>query len=127
MMNTSLQCPSCFSSDLSDRGPLPVLAAYAFVGGERIVADFAHLPGCRRCGLQFRNPTLSPSGALHLYKAAPETSWQSAERQKWPIMRSWIRGYSPNRQFLDVGCFRGDFLYWMGEAWDRAEQGRPEL
>jgi SAM-dependent methyltransferase len=119
-MVASCCCPSCLCSALSDRGALPALHAYAFAGGERVMVDPGRLLECGGCGLHFRYPALFSRRALHLYEKAPETSWQYAQRQEWPLIARWLHRYSPNHHLLDVGCFRGDFLHWMGEAWERA-------
>jgi SAM-dependent methyltransferase len=39
-------------------------------------------------------------------------------REVWRHIRELLEG-APNRRILDVGCFRGDFLDWLGPDWQR--------
>lgn len=120
-MNDSCpRCPACCSTDLSDLGALPERAGYAFAGGVTVSLGPSHFLRCERCALHFRHPVPSADELAELYEAAPDSSWEYERRSEWCTLARWLHRFSPNRHILDVGCFRGDFLHWLGPEWKRA-------
>ncbi len=110
-------CPTCHSGDLSDIGALPAFDAYKFAGGASVTLDAGHLIRCDTCRLHFRYPSIPGDDLKALYREGAESAWQYDERRDWAIVSGWLNQYCLNRSILDVGCFRGDFLRWLGDGW----------
>ena len=51
-------------------------------------------------------------------RLSDEGRWEYGERAVWRDIRRLLDG-CPGRSVLDVGCFRGDFLAWLGDGWRR--------
>jgi SAM-dependent methyltransferase len=113
------RCPACSSTSLKNEGPLPRLTDYAFAGAAKVDFEPGHLFRCRKCTLYFRYPSPSTAQLIAVYAHAPVTEWEYENRREWDTIASWLEEYSPNRRILEVGCFRGDFLHWLGDRWDR--------
>lgn len=74
---------------------------------------------CAQCRLRFRSPIPSPAALLRQYEALESGElWAHGERRVWRDIRTLL-DRAPNRRVLDVGCFRGDFLDWLGPTWER--------
>lgn len=74
---------------------------------------------CESCDLRFRNPIPPAATILNRYTGLrADEHWHTGIRPIWPRVRSVIMK-SPERSILDVGCFRGDLLEWLGPEWDR--------
>lgn len=74
---------------------------------------------CERCSLRFRSPVPAAEAILDRYTPLKaEDHWRSSTHPIWPHLRTLIMR-SPERSILDVGCFRGDLLEWLGPEWDR--------
>ena len=65
---------------------------------------------CKRCHLVFRFPMPTPQELARAYEDWPVTCWTYQEPLHWDWTLTCIRNFSPNKNVLDVGCFRGDFL-----------------
>src|SRR5574341_672723 len=114
------QCPSCGSLATYEVGALPLMKDYVFAGGPKVTLDPGYLHRCRSCSLRFRHPCPPSEHFDELYKQAPVTAWDYGQRPEWPLIARWLRRYSPSRRILEIGCFRGDFLHWLGDGWERA-------
>jgi len=119
-MSSPERCPSCSSEHLADLGALPEMKDYLFAGGAKVRLEPSHLLRCTDCSLHFRYPAPRGEQLTEWYRQVPETTWEYEVRHEWGIVADWLNAHAPNRRVLEVGCFRGDFLYWLGEGWERA-------
>jgi|GEM_PF-1358375 len=112
-------CPSCASLALTDKGILPEPRPYVFGGSKVDIAlEAGHLYRCLKCDLYFRYPCVSQTTLTKLYEKLPPTVWEcNSARPYWALVLKLIEQYSANRDILDVGCFRGDFLSWLPNDW----------
>lgn len=80
------------------------------------------LYGCRRCSLHWRHPHLGKGELEALYRLGDTTFWQyqPAKRIDWQIARELIARDEGIASVLDVGCFDGQFLDYLGAGYDRA-------
>ena len=112
------QCPSCDSIELKHVGEINP----AFVFASHQLADKidgGHLYHCKRCALAFRYPTPSRETLAKLYQTSNLTHWQyePEKRQDWQLARKWLEELA-GRDILDVGCYDGAFLEYLGAEWN---------
>jgi SAM-dependent methyltransferase len=72
--------------------------------------------------LFFRYPQLSKRELGELYQYGSKDSWKRVpgSRRDWKLARQWINDqFGTGSKVLDVGCFDGDFLYELGDDYDR--------
>jgi 2-polyprenyl-3-methyl-5-hydroxy-6-metoxy-1,4-benzoquinol methylase len=75
---------------------------------------------CLDCSLRFRYPAPTEEELTDYYAELPsEDLWQHGpDREVWREIRKALER-SPDRSVLDVGCFRGDLLAYLGKEWQR--------
>jgi SAM-dependent methyltransferase len=74
---------------------------------------------CHACGLKFRNPVPPAATVVDRYaRLKPDEHWMVGSHSLWPRVRR-LADRAPKRSILDVGCFRGDLLDWLGPEWER--------
>ena len=116
----SANCPACRGVRVERIGPLPVFTPDNL--GQPLDAQAAStsLYRCRDCSLRFRHPLPTEEELKSYYGGlAGEECWQyEEEREVWRHVRAEIEG-APTRKVLDVGCFRGDLLAYLGDGWER--------
>jgi SAM-dependent methyltransferase len=116
----SSSCISCDSLRLSCRGSLPAFTP-DFLG---TVLDPQIRGGslfkCLDCGLRFRYPAPTEAELTRYYGGLmSDNLWQhDSDREVWRELSRVLR-QSPDRSVLDVGCFRGDWLDYLGQDWQR--------
>ncbi len=115
-----LSCVSCGSEQITCLGELA--ASIRFAG--RTLAT--PLPGgalyaCRRCHLAFRFPLLPQDQLDELYRQGDPALWQYVpeKRPDWHTARAYLQAHHQGGDVLDVGCFDGAFLAYLGPAWQR--------
>lgn len=120
VVNT-VPCPSCSSPGTVSQGSFPEFRSHRFGGVPASIAFSAGiLYRCSTCDLRFRRSALSQEVLTQLYEKLPSDVWKSDRpRHYWPRALKLMERYSPNRTVLDVGCFRGDFLAWLPNQWNR--------
>lgn len=115
-----MTCPSCHSVNLRRLGPIP--PDYRFAGREldRLVGG-GELVACRHCHLHFRWPRPNADQLTALYRDGSTSNWQDepASRVDWEVAASWLRRHQPDSRVLDVGCFDGRFLNYLGPSFQR--------
>jgi SAM-dependent methyltransferase len=79
-----------------------------------------HMYKCGVCTLQFRSPMPSQTLLNSYYtKLQSEGVWDfDADREEWKYIKKVISN-SPANSVLDIGCFRGDFLEFLGGEWEK--------
>ena len=116
-------CPVCGSSRIVARGPI-LHPRPALVAGMPIeLGDDAYvLARCPVCGFAFKDPPIPEAELLRCYAKASSDHW---EERPDPIARSWdtlkhaIEQHAPGRTVLDIGCFNGALLQFLGAGWER--------
>lgn len=120
-VSKGLSCPSCHGLDIRRIDSIP--PAREFAGRALDVP----LPGgslysCGTCHLRFRSPRPTKQRLDELYKAGNLENWGSnaARRHDWTIAKRLIDSLPRVRTVLDVGCFDGRFLDYLGSRYRRA-------
>lgn len=110
------ECVCCGSDLVVLVGEIP--AAIRFAG--RILSEPLQggaLFRCGNCGLAFRHPRLDKKKSDKLYQLGKLESWQDtpAGRTDWRLAKKLISGHlTIDSSILDVGCFDGGFLKFIG-------------
>lgn len=115
-----LGCPSCENDKISCIGVIP--STNVFAG--RILSeplDGGKLFRCLSCHLHFRFPRMPKSKLDELYRLGEENNWanQPVDRKDWHIAGNWIASNYERGSVLDVGCFAGKFLEFLGPDFKR--------
>lgn len=113
-------CASCGSRNVRRIGAIPPNNNFA---GRQL--DY-ELPGgslwrCNSCHLMFRSPRLSKEKLDRLYRLGSVDSWGTPEEQRpdWLLIREWLAIYQKTGRLLDIGCFDGRLLEFLGNNYDR--------
>ena len=116
----STPCLACGSRATTCIGPLPVYAPDFLGKPLDHGADPGSLYRCRDCSLWFRSPLPSPEELLAYYQGLREAEWwqYGQEREVWRYVKAELQGL-PGSSVLDVGCFRGDLLAYLGDGFQR--------
>lgn len=113
----SIACIACDSQKLICWGQLPVYTA-DFLGQS---LDSNINPGalyeCENCTLRFRAPQPTKEELMAYYQGLDTNEcWQhGAEREVWRYIKNELKSI-PQPSVLDVGCFRGDMLSYVGDG-----------
>ena len=113
-------CPACDSRGTEALGPLPDFtpedSAPQLGGG----GSPSRLYRCRDCELRFRDPMPAGEELKSYYGSLASEGWwrYEEEREVWRHVRAAVER-APERTVLDVGCFRGDLLAFLGDGWER--------
>jgi SAM-dependent methyltransferase len=116
-------CPVCDSLELKTLGPIlhPKPALVAGVQLDLGNAEF-RLVGCTRCGFQFKDPPIPAKSLMECYRRADSSNWEidpDPWQRKFDLFKQVLEQHSPGRRILDVGCFNGAFLQYLGNEWDK--------
>jgi len=112
-----IACIACNSQKLIRWGDLPVYTA-DFLGRD---LDSNINPGalyeCENCTLRFRFPQPTKEELMKYYQGLDTNEcWQhGAEREVWRYIKGELKDL-PQPSVLDVGCFRGDMLSYVGNG-----------
>ncbi len=127
---SSAPCPACFSTDVSRLGPV-FHRTPAMVAGVEIDLGLTSfwLMRCATCGLQFKYPSVEERKLLACYEQASGDQWGEEIEplsRRFDAIRDILQDHSKGRRILDVGCFNGSLLGYLGAGWDRygLEPGR---
>ena len=116
----ALACIACGGRSLTRLGPLPNFTVD--LHGNQPGADgevVSSMYACADCTLRFRVPVPTDEELMNFYSSlSVEDWWQyEGEREVWHHIRAALGG-APGRKVLDVGCFRGDLLKFLGDDWE---------
>ena len=118
--SASIACVACDSHELTRWGQLPIFTL-DFLGKDLDPdIDTGTLYECKNCTLRFRAPRPTEEQLLQYYQGLDVTQcWQHGpEREVWRYIKEALEGV-PKPSVLDVGCFRGDMLSYLGNGWER--------
>lgn len=121
MNSKAINCPSCRSLDLQIVGEIPVTDRFAGLNLSGQLQG-GRLYMCDKCYLYFRHPRLSKIELDELYKNGPMQNWgiKPELRNDWKVAKDWIRkNLGLADKILDVGCFDGGFLEFLGDGYRR--------
>lgn len=120
---SDLHCPVCGATDLRVVGPIyhpdPLNVAGVPINVEGL--DF-RLMRCRSCAFQFKFPQIPEERLLECYLQADSGHWGEevdARHRNFDRVKAAIDRHSRGRKVLDVGCFTGAFLDYLGPQWER--------
>jgi 2-polyprenyl-3-methyl-5-hydroxy-6-metoxy-1,4-benzoquinol methylase len=76
---------------------------------------------CSNCHLLFRHPRPSGEELNKLYQSGHAESWSTPVEQRtdWQLVREWLKAQKGVSRIMDVGCFEGRLLEFLGRdyAW----------
>jgi len=113
-------CPSCGADRVHQVGPIPPSNIFAGRVLDRVLQG-GFLWKCQDCHLGFRHPRLLRSEVDELYRLGNSESWPTlAEgRADWMLISKMISSFPGIRRILDVGCFDGRLLEYLGKGYER--------
>lgn len=114
---TQPRCIACDSPRLICWGRLPVYTA-DFLGHDfDSSANAGFLYECLNCTLRFRDPQPTEAELMNYYQGLDVAAcWQHGpEREVWRHIKGALTSL-PEQSVLDVGCFRGDMLAYLGNG-----------
>ena len=77
---------------------------------------------CARCSFQFKHPPIAESALLACYAQANAAQWEDSpdpRKRRFDTLKQLLEQHAPGRRVLDVGCFNGAFLQFLGKDWTR--------
>jgi SAM-dependent methyltransferase len=80
------------------------------------------LIGCERCGFQFKDPPIPAELLMDCYRRADSGNWDvdpDPHWRKFDVLKKVLERFSPGRRVLDVGCFNGALLQFLGDDWQK--------
>lgn len=117
---TTVACIGCGALRVRVLGFLPVFTPDVLGQPRTGPGPRDSLYACRNCELLFRWPPPGPDDLDRYYRSqTSDERWQyEPERPVWRAIRQSLAPV-PVRSILDVGCFRGDLLQYLGPGWTR--------
>lgn len=116
-------CAICGSSACADRGPILHYRPERVAGVAIELSDLTfRLKSCSSCGFIFKCPAIPEQRLLNCYARAGAGNWElnpDPLQRRFDTIADVLRRHSPGRRILDIGCFNGAFLEWLGPEWDR--------
>jgi SAM-dependent methyltransferase len=118
-------CRICSNAALEDLGPIHHPDPAHVAGVMLDVGDAQYrLLRCTRCAFQFKHPPIPQAALLKCYEQASASHWQEApnpRKRRFDILKRIIEAHAPStgRNILDIGCFNGALLHYLGDSWHR--------
>lgn len=117
------KCPSCDSGNIEFAGKVyhPTLAVVAGVPIDLAGINFL-LKRCRVCEFQFKRPQIPEEQLLKCYAQSKSDHWGETVdpfQRNFDRVKNAILRHADGRAILDVGCFNGAFLEFLGRQWER--------
>src|ERR1700730_4602689 len=119
-LSPGVACVACDSQRLKRRGPLPVYTADFLDRDLNSDIDPGVLYECEECTFLSRAPQPTKEELIAYYQGLDVIEcWQHGpEREVWRYIKNELASI-PKRSVLDVGCFRGDMLSYLGDDLER--------
>lgn len=110
-----IACPSCASQNTRSLGAIAPSNTFA---GRMLENELAggSLWQCFGCKLLFRYPRPGKEELNKLYQSGHTENWPAPveKRTDWRLIRRWLRAQEGVRRVIDVGCFDGRLLEYLG-------------
>lgn len=115
-----VSCIACAGTNVHCVGPLPIFTPDLLGAPRDGKQTMGSLYACQSCRLRFRWPMPTEAELMAYYnQVSVEERWQySNERQVWKRIAQSL-GKTTDQSVLDVGCFRGDLLCYLGDGCKR--------
>ena len=116
----STSCIACGSQETVLIGSLPVYTPDFLGRSIDSGFDTGSLYRCLNCTLRFRFPQPTAEQLLSYYAGLSESEWwqHGTAREVWAHVKKEVATL-PQTSVLDVGCFRGDLLSYLGRGFNR--------
>lgn len=113
-------CPSCGSRKTRSLGEIPPSRAFAGRTLDKVLPG-GSLWRCHACRLLFRYPRPAKAELDALYQGGHEESWADAAqlRADWQLLRQWLETRHDIKRIIDIGCFDGRLLEYLGAGYGR--------
>lgn len=122
---TSSQRPACLLCGAATEQATPILHGPSpKVAGVPIdLGDTQYfMQVCQNCGFAFKYPLITDSQLLACYEAASSAQWGETVdpiQRRYDLVADMVRRHAAGNRILDVGCFTGTLLQYLGDAWNR--------
>jgi 2-polyprenyl-3-methyl-5-hydroxy-6-metoxy-1,4-benzoquinol methylase len=117
----SFECPCCHSNEVIEIGLIPATNVFAGVVLNTLL-EGASLYECRVCHVLFRWPRVPEPQQRKYYELASSDTWKLSNetRADWRLIAEFLGRLPENSSILDVGCFDGAFLSFLGTSYYKA-------
>ena len=113
----------CSGSELTDRGKIVHPRPSCVAGVEIDLSDTRYrLVSCLECDFTFKDPPIDEYRLMECYKRSSSDHWEESPDphvRQFDRFATLIKSAAKGRRVLDIGCFNGAFLEYLGEDWDR--------
>lgn len=114
-----ISCPSCHAPDSRLIGVIPPSCTFAGCTLDQELSG-GDLRRCSGCHILFRHPFPSQQDLDRLYRSGHPESWATPfeQRTDWKLVSRWLGTTKGIKRILDVGCFDGRLLEFIGQEYE---------
>ncbi len=122
-VNEHPRCKICNGTTLIDLGqvvhahPTRVAGIELDLGSQEF-----HLIACAECEFQMKDPPIPEGKLLECYEKSTIDHWEEDPDpyvRRFDLLRNLIEKHAHGRRVLDIGCFNGSLLSYLGNSWDK--------
>lgn len=114
-------CPLCGHASTRDRGKILHYTPHKIAGIEIDLSGMSfHLRACAKCNFNFKDPPITEAKLLECYARADEANWEinpDPHMRYFEVFKRVAEQHAPGRRALDIGCFNGALLQYLGSEW----------
>lgn len=116
-------CPLCDAKDVDVVGPTLHGDDPCVAGVPIQLNDVGlRLLRCQKCGLIFKDPPIPQQSLNRCYRAGSDDRWEldpDPHVRQFDRIKVILERSGRGRRILDVGCFNGAYLTFLGNKWTR--------